>query len=163
MSMSVNPNWRAQYERVHRWHGRLSERRRPGDDAQTHELRRLDFARAFFIECFHLADWLAKDSSVRIGESEINRLVQRSEWLKVSQHITNDSKHAVMKSERPAKRDGVLLLENGDHLLLKNGQHLRLEGIVITLSDGREVPIEQVATECLVEWDRILRQIGAIS
>jgi len=82
-----DPTWREQYNRMKRWHTRLSESTAVDD-------RRSDDFHAFFICCFHLKDWLRADSSVGDGiRDAVAGFVDRNLWLRLCADLANGSKH----------------------------------------------------------------------
>ncbi len=54
-----NERWVEQYRRVHRWYERLKQ---PMPASRSGPLAPLDYYYAFFLNCYHLQDWLGKDT-----------------------------------------------------------------------------------------------------
>jgi len=79
--------WREQYDRMMRWHARLSESTSVDD-------RRVDEFYAFFTCSFHLKDWLTADLPAASGiEADVEAFVNGRLWLKLCADIANGSKH----------------------------------------------------------------------
>jgi len=156
-----HPSWREQYKRVKRWRPRLSEPRRHEESEEEHELRLGDDVRAFFIECYHLVDWLVNDPAVRLPRKEGDRLVHESNWLRRCKDVCDGSKHMIVKKGRVTLVGGepiedeasdVILDEAGEAIL---NERMTEVGTVEGTWEAREM-----ADACISEWQRILRRIG---
>jgi len=80
--------WVEQFERVHRWHKKVKQIRR--NQASTTE-DDLDILFAFFLNCYHLYDWL-KHSKV-LAVEVLNKFFRQNEMMKICHDICVGSKH----------------------------------------------------------------------
>jgi len=87
-----NPRYLEQWNRVMRWHSRLQNFNSFNHSVNSEEP--LDYTYAFFLNCFHLKNWLIKDYPER--KSEIEALYDKkagSIYLKICADIANANKH----------------------------------------------------------------------
>jgi hypothetical protein len=157
------PTWRDQYDRMTRWRLRLSEPRRADESEADYEARFGDFVRTFFIESYHLVDWLANDPAVPLGRAGVERLAN-VDWLRRCKSICDGSKHLVSKKGCVTLVTRALELEQGGRLLLEDGP-----GVLLLEESFADVETQegtwdaiQAADSCVSEWERILREVGLL-
>lgn len=80
-------NWKEQYERVLRWHERVKE----FDNVDCPSQGDLDYLLAFFMNCYHLKDWLEAGSVV--SSKELEHLFNTDQYLCICRTICNGVKH----------------------------------------------------------------------
>ncbi len=101
------PKWNEQWERVERWYHRFQET----DQGRVHD-RPSDFYQdevyAFFVNCFHLKDWLKNDPASCSVASDVEQFVANSFNLRLCADLCHGSKHLVLTSPRvdPATQIG---------------------------------------------------------
>jgi len=78
--------WEAQYRRLLRWH----ERVRNTVEGEPTE-GQVDFMLAFFMNCYHLRDWL--ESSGAAASDDLQKLFDNDVNLSLCRDICNGSKH----------------------------------------------------------------------
>lgn len=88
-----------QFLRVERWFTRLQNavvahpQVRPIDEDYY-----LDDLYSFFVNCYHLKDWIEKDEAIICTKSEIESFLAKNDYLKLCANLCNSSKHLVLKS-----------------------------------------------------------------
>jgi hypothetical protein len=89
--------WPEQWARVQRWHKRLDRfRAAPPAKGDPSEPEALDQALAFFMNCYHLADWLEKDR--QDPHPGATNFVHQTEVLRVCRDLCNGIKHCVLEA-----------------------------------------------------------------
>ena len=137
-----------QWQRIHRWHGRLllAMEALPSTDARQ-QAEVDDMAMAFFMHCYHLKDWLIE--ALLVNKAKIRKeFVHLHPAIQVCRDLANGAKHLSLRqpslgethSPRP-----TLLWEAGY-------PHVKLAQHAWTLAD--------LAQECLSLWQGYLKGLG---
>ena len=100
--MDSSSKYLEQFDRVKRWYQRfvtIDEGRQhslPSDNYQ-------DEVYAFFLNCYHLKDWIKNDESIGVAEAEVEDFINNNNDLKLCGDICNNNKHLTLDSppERP--------------------------------------------------------------
>jgi hypothetical protein len=145
-----------------------------------------DLAKRFFLECYHLKDWLKK--SDKIPSTEIERCVSGSQHLSLAADISNSLKHAglskpprsglpfvafnteltvrIPASAAPGQSLGDLKFSrnprDGDTLKLVRGDFARFGAgavAIVTFGERRWNCLE-LARDCVREWNGLLAHWG---
>ncbi len=144
-----------QLRRVERWFQRLAEI----DQGKIHD-RPSDFYKdevyAFFMNCYHLKDWIISDDELNFPEKKnlTERFINHNHHLSVCADICNSLKHLKLSS-RP--RSGSEPKFAGAHYGLElGGQQPRIKAkYVVETADGPMDAFE-LATRCLDAWRSFL-------
>ena len=94
-----------QYYRLKRWYKRLEKIQNKLSKVHIGNIVRLnvddieDEFTAFFIYCYHLKDWILRDSSSRLREN-VEGYINSNECLRICADICNRSKHFVLTRPR---------------------------------------------------------------
>ena len=152
--------WRDQYERMKRFRARASEPM-SGSARETYNQRVVDDLAAFFVFCYHLKDWLKKDSVYPVPSQEVEDFVSQSEELSLCGDLANASKHAVLRGDsvrsdpNPNVQGGSVSSDLGP---------LKFEGswFEVVTSKGEEHDALNLADRCLCEWEEFLKKNGLI-
>jgi hypothetical protein len=99
MSEHESVRWMEQYERVWRWLDRLADT----DIGRLHDSvsdSYQDEVYAYFLNCYHLKDWLKNDPASAEAVSDIEAFVSRSPSLSVCADLANGSKHLTLTRHR---------------------------------------------------------------
>ncbi len=149
--------WQGQYDRLLRWHQRISEY--PVTKPSSPEADEyLDFVLAFFLNCYSLRDWLSKSGAAT--KVDLDDLFRRNFDLQLCRDICNGSKH--LKADRNPSVDGdpsivreVVpdpyygeLAYPGPRLVVVTGDHQR--------------DILELAKSCVDAWRNFLQGRGLI-
>jgi hypothetical protein len=142
----------------------------------------LDRAKDFFNQCYHLKDWLKKDSRIKHPQ-EIEDMITNSKALSLAADICNSFKHAGL--EKPPRSGMYINQINMDYSLdISNlsgpgsikvigtpsvGDTIRIRNYISTekkkpkatakLSltvSGQKYDAIDIATQCIEEWDLFL-------
>lgn len=149
--------YQEQYDRIKRWYDRFTalDQGRPHDVPSDNYV---DDVYAFFMNCYHLKDWIRHDSAVPPAvQQSVEGYINSNRFLKLCADICNSLKHLTVTSHRsgesPAfgKKDYSLALGGGPPTI-------RLKYQV----DATGGPIDafQLATECVGAWDAFLAENG---
>ena len=107
--MESTGRWQEQWKRVLRYHARLIERSVSPSGTQSIETL-VDDAYAFFLNCYHLKDWLKRDPSFSAASADkIEAHVTDNQALALAGDIANASKHlklSRLRADHPVSRIG---------------------------------------------------------
>jgi hypothetical protein len=149
--------YREQYDRMKRWYDRFVtlDQGRPHDVPSDNYL---DEIYAFFMNCYHLKDWIKNDGTVATTvQQAVEAHINSSRPLKLCADICNSLKHLRLTSSRsgesPAfgkKRFGLAFGTAPTSINLK---------YEVNTTTG---PIDafQLATDCIDAWDAFLTANG---
>ena len=108
-----------------------------------------DLVYAFFLNCYHLKDWIKHDPDLSpIGDVE--NFINTNRELRLCADICNSNKH--FKITRPRSSDSP---EVGTFQLIGTPQKVVLRFEIMTTSGP--VDTFEVATKCVKAWSRYLR------
>src|SRR5262245_63804391 len=96
--------WQDQYDRMSRWHQRISKPRRV-------DFNLIDDCDAFFANAFHLKDWLQADTTLPREIREVRKrgkerstvvedYLEGNLWLRLCADLANGSKHMVLTKRK---------------------------------------------------------------
>lgn len=148
--------WRGQYERTLRWYQRVCEY--PATEPSSPQADEyLDYALAFYLNCFSLRDWLA-NSGVATRE-ELNTLFESNSDLGICRDICNGAKHFEIRD--PSVDAQLSIVRNvvadpyfgrsaypGKRLIIYAGDHER--------------DLRTLATNCVDAWRVFLANKGLL-
>ncbi|MDD3086105.1 MAG: hypothetical protein PHD80_03335 [Candidatus ainarchaeum sp.] len=115
----------------------------------------VDGSENFFNQCYHLKDWIKKDSSISLSEN-IEDFINKSESLSLCADYCNSFKHGGLDKN---PRSGKEIEKVNTHINLD----LTPTGFVassrseITIS-GKKYDAFLLATDCIKEWDDFLKR-----
>lgn len=149
--------YREQYERMKRWYSRFAQT----DAGRRHDAACSDFyadeVYAFFLNCYHLKDWIKSDSSVPpLVQEAVEQHVNSSRPLRLCADICNSLKH--LRVLRPP-RSGEDPRFRGKHFRVNitTGASVSISAkYVIDTSNGTEDAF-QLADACVRDWETFLR------
>jgi hypothetical protein len=148
--MAEKSKYLEQFERVERWYQRFKEI----NDGKLHD-RYTEYYKdevyAFFINCFHLKDWIKYDKSVGNANNIVEEFVKNNTDLNLCRDICHGIKHLELKNPKSGK----------DPKFGKRDYAINSAGIInikytINLKDG---PIDafELATRCLKVWEEFIQ------
>ena len=153
----MSAQYSEQYDRMKRWFNRFVAL----DQGRLHDVpsdNYLDDIYAFFMNCYHLKDWIKHDGTVAPAvQQSVEHHINLSHPLKLCADICNSLKHLRLTSSRsgenPAfgKKHFSLALGTGPATI-----NLKCE---IDTSAGA-IDAFQLATECVSAWDTFLSENG---
>jgi hypothetical protein len=136
-----------QTKRVMRWYSRICELDRGERHGTSHEMDADEFL-VFFIFCYHLKDWVIKETN--IPKREIENFINRTQSLNICADIANGTKHFGLTRDPRSGEDFRLrayATVNGDKVGV---------GLLITLEDETQIKAIDLAKDCIKNWDAFL-------
>lgn len=147
-----------QYERVKRWYTRLKNVTDGVDHSREHNFPSeyyQDDVLAFFINCYHLKDWIINDNSAKISSKDVEDFVSQSEFLRVCGDVCNGSKHLTLTTPRADKNTKL----GGRNFFLSLGGVIPiLRARYKVLSGNKEYDAFSLATKCMEDWERFMKK-----
>ncbi len=132
---------------MQRWHQRiaptLAAPPRPRSPAEGDAA---DDVFAFFMNCYHLKDWLKNDQADPHPEAE--KFVNDTEVLRVCRDLCNGLKHAVLDEHR--RTTSYPMMTTTASVMYDTGEPT--VRWLIVLDDGDERDMSTVADECIEAW-----------
>jgi hypothetical protein len=141
-------NYQDQWERTKRWFERIKEI----ENGQREELnlpRFKDEYMAFFINCYHLADYIEKDDNLNISGNAIYNHIRSSQELKICKDVANASKHLKLNSCAETTQNTDLAEGIDVELNLPSGE--ASISYKIEMQNG-EKDAFSVAQDCISDW-----------
>ena len=149
-----------QFERMKRWYERIKKI----DQGEPHDLSYInlspdyyyDEVYAFFMNCYHLKDWIKNDDTVKLLKEDVEDFIKRHECMRLCADICNSIKH--LNLTRPPKSGQVpkfgsrvlsLSLEEGSEPII--GVKFSIEAKTGTI-DAFEL-----ASECVRKWGEFIK------
>ena len=150
-------SYREQYDRIRRWYDRFValDQGRPHDVASDNYL---DEIYAFFMNCYHLKDWIKHDSTVAASvQQSVEAHINSNRALRLCADICNSLKHFRLTSSRSGESPAFGNKQFG--LALGHGPPTIKLAYEVDTTSG---PIDafQLATECVDAWDTFLAANG---
>ncbi len=152
-------------------------------------LAAMDAAKTFFTECYHLKDWLKKDSRIKRPQ-DVEDFISQSQTLSLAADLCNSLKHAGLDKnprsgmnldrinmahsldipvDTPASGEVgyIKMVKNpsdGDTItisrsLTSRSRPVATAAVVLTVS-GKQHKALDVATQCIKDWDSFLETQG---
>jgi hypothetical protein len=158
--MSEAPLWEEQWKRVGRWFERFSNTARGRDHDRESDAYQ-DEAYAFFLNSFHLKDWLKNDPASSVAASDVEAFISRSPSLRLCADLANGSKHLTLT--RPRVDAKTRVGRRDFSLVLGGGRLPRIAAKYEVEAAGKKRDAFKLATECMHEWTSYLEAKGLLS
>jgi hypothetical protein len=147
------PKYIEQYQRMKRWYKRFKEINDGGGHRMSSNNYK-DEVYAFFINCYHLKDWLKNDTDFILNDTEIEDFVRSNYYLEICGDICNGIKH--MNLTRPKIGKGAKM-GSSRYALVVGGEEGPLINIKYSINvDGASCIAFDVATEAINAWEKFL-------
>lgn len=150
--MSSSSKYLEQFERVKRWY----ERFRKIDEGRQHDLSSdcyQDEVYAFFLNCYHLKDWIKNDATVNLPKKKVEDFINQNDCMKICADICNGLKHLRLTSPRSSQepRFGKRKFE------LELGKSEPVISVKYSIDTSSE-PVDafELATKCLQAWGKFI-------
>ena len=154
-----------QFLRVERWFSRLLDDAlsRPKTQQITEEYFQDDLY-SFFINCYHLKDWIEKDNSIACTKSDTESFLAKNEYLKLCADLCNSSKHLVLNTKgrsQKSPRVGVPEIYTSvaiDPKAVKADSSLLQTRFLfyVETDDHEYIDALELASECINAWANFL-------
>jgi len=144
-----------QFERVKRWYVGF-EKIDQGKAHHAHSDYYQDDVYAFFLNCYHLKDWIKNDHTVPGPvRGKVEDFINKSDCLKICADICNALKHLELK--RPPRGGKTPdWIGRKFQLLLGGGQPTL--GVKYSLMTGKgPKDAFELAEECVREWEQFIK------
>jgi hypothetical protein len=157
--MSSKPKYLEQWERVNRWYSRfrmINAGRMHDQSSENYQ----DDVYAFFLNCYHLKDWIKNDPSVGAAAGKVEAFVASSVELKLCGDICNSIKHLVLRVTKSggAPRFGPRHFK----LDLGSGPPAIAVSYEIQTATG-PVDAFELATKCIRAWESFIESNITVS
>ena len=150
--METKQKYIEQWERVIRWHERLKET--SSLDAQSIPTDRFqDDIFAFFLNCYHLKDWIKHDPSAAHMKDQVEAYINSSEALSLCADLCNGLKHLTLDSSR-SKQDPQFDSKIYRMAYTDNTPGLSLGYLIVTSKHSYDA--FSLAGVCLMDWETFL-------
>jgi hypothetical protein len=151
--MASGASWRAQYDRMKRWHSRIQA-------ATAVDDLYVDSVYAFFIFCYHLKDWLQADPAVpeKVGQAA-EQMISGAFHMSLCADLANGLKH-VSVTRRPRLSGPVSFSTQAPAPEFSQDPNDYL-GVLPTIhgADGEFIaPAPEIVDLCVNAWETFLRQ-----
>lgn len=156
-----------QFDRIKRWYSRLKNlediKKFPTKEESLHVRNEyLDIAYAFFMNCYHMSDWIAKNRTGIKTMEDPFLYAKNSNYIKFSYDICIASKH--LKINR-AIVDKDISLERVFHQGAGSAKKsIRNMEYVAKYKDClgniHSMKLIDIATNCISEWERFFKDEG---
>jgi hypothetical protein len=146
-----------QFDRLRRWYQRLVPPGEGSAQPETIDSYRDDFY-AFFVNCYHLKDWIKNDPSVPHLKGEVESFINRTESLSICADICNGLKHLKINGSRGGHNPRIHP-EPHSRWEIGTDPNKRGIGFVISTESG-EYDALQLAFDCMMNWEFFLAQNG---
>lgn len=150
--MSSSSKYLKQFKRVKRWYQRfviINQGRQHDFPSDYYQ----DEVYAFFLNCYHLKDWIKNDKSVGAAAAKVEEFINNNKELSVCADICNGIKHLRLTSTRSGQ----------DPRWGPQKFNVQLGGPETTISvkysiDTSSGPVDafELATRCLQAWENFI-------
>ncbi len=152
----MNPcKYREQYERMKRWYARFSviDQGRLHDVTSDHYE---DDVYAFFLNCYHLKDWIKNDPAVGVAAQQgVEGFINSSRSLKLCADICNAHKHLRLTSSRSGEHPGFGKKHVSLTLAVGSPPAISVKYEIDTATGP--VDAFTLATDCVKDWESFIQ------
>lgn len=149
--MAISKKWVEQFDRVKRYYERFKQINE-GEGTSRNSAYYEDDVYSFFINCYHLKDWIENDPAVAIKKQEVENYINTNPALQICADMCNGAKHlsrvpSQIRSGKPRSID-----YKAYSLSLGAGPaQLRIKFFV----DDQDA--FKIATECMQKWEDFIK------
>lgn len=151
-NMADNPTYLQQWQRVIRWYGRfkdISERKHISQVSLHDE----DDVFAFFMNCYHLKDWIKNDPSANQMRGRVEGFVNKSTSLSICADLCNGLKHLTLDKSRSGQNPRFG--EKTQRVYYDQTPIVVCQGYTIVAGDNT-LDAFDVAWQCMMDWHRFI-------
>jgi hypothetical protein len=146
------PAYLQQWERVIRWYGRfkeISERKNISQSSSSDE----DDVFAFFLNCYHLKDWIKNDPSANQMTDKVESFINKSPSLSICADLCNGLKHLTLDKSRSGKNPRFG--EKTQRVYYHQAPIVVCQGYTI-VAGTKTFDAFDVAWQCMTDWHRFI-------
>lgn len=152
--MKYKKPYQEQFNRVKRLRNSIEQFAAATDDNFENAI---DAFTSFFIQCYHLRDWLIKSS---FDQLSVDNFIARNTWLSLCRDLANKQKHQKIDRYKP-QNDFVdfglgistPISRHYDYFIHKEPRF----GIDVW-GFGMPIDVMEVADKCVSEWEKLISQ-----
>lgn len=146
-----------QFERMKRWYERIKQI----DQGRPHNLPSdyyQDEVYAFFINCYHLKDWIKNDDTVEsITKEKVEQFINQNVCMCVCADICNGIKHLKLKPTKPHRSDEDPKFGGRKFLLNLGGGPKPIIKVKFSIkTKTRTIDAFELASECVRKWGEFI-------
>jgi hypothetical protein len=154
------PEWHEQYGRMMRWFKKFERISKAGKIVDTVDA--LDVIYAFFQNCYHLKDWVAKDASlptsIRLG---VDRAISENNSMIICDCLANGTKHKELSMTRRRKAINSIVFRPKIELTIVADHPEKSKGYYawnLVINDNEmEIKGIDLARNCIIFWSTYLK------
>jgi len=113
-----------------------------------------DATENFFNQCYHLKDWIKRDSSINLS-TDLEKYINNSQHLSIAADYCNNFKRAGLDNTSRLKKNIENLSTHVKFDLTKNG-FIASSKLEVTI-DGEKYNSLDLAKNCIKEWNIFLK------
>jgi hypothetical protein len=154
--MNNKTKWFEQYNRILRWYAKFKSINNGIEHNRSSECYK-DEIYAFFINCYHLKDWIKNDRSLKITNIKkiVEKFIDESTSMTICRDICNGLKHLNSTHKKASKDTRFGPCHHNLNLL---GQINPIYSAKYTIiSRGKNFDAFSLATSCINEWKAFIR------
>ncbi len=162
-----------QFERIKRWKTRIDAFRYSNSN-EDEIPSQLDFICAFFVNCYHLRDFLTY--SKVISDEIVKNFIDANIEMQICRDICNESKHCSLtnpsigvidpktKKKKAIGFSSVILRKEYDPFqeILKQSNPIKKIKYVV-MANGENFDLFELADKCVMLWENFLRENGCLN
>jgi len=138
------PSFKEQYERVKRYLKRIQSEEQSTTDY-------MDDLYSYFVNCYHLKDWIKNDPSTGLSHREVENFVNSKLSLQICADLANRTKHLVLAEH--IRKDAEITNRS---VTIDLGKGKTIHENIITLQDGSKHVAENIAQQALDDWTQFI-------
>lgn len=144
--------YQEQLDRINRLNEDLQRFSKAGDDNFE---TALDAFASFFIQCYHLRDWLAKS---RYDRRDVDNFVSKSPWLSLCRDLANKQKHGDIDRYEPQNHLVEHRVGAVETPIIKYyDPNRKSERYGVDVEEfGTMIDVIDLADKCVKEWNKFL-------
>ncbi len=141
-----------QFKRVQRWYQRVNNIAQGKVHNKSSDYLK-DEVLAFFINCFHLKDWIRNDDSIpQKVRNQVENFVKASPELTLCRELCHSTKHLKLTNKQLSERK-----LNRQDIKLKLGSGSPMITMYFWIeTDNEECRADELAKECVDQWINFL-------
>ncbi|MCS7365552.1 MAG: hypothetical protein NDF54_08960 [archaeon GB-1867-035] len=152
--MNHKQKYQEQLERLCRWYKRF-ELINQGVPHMCSSDYYIDDIYAFFLNCYHLKDWIINDDGIQINKNMVEHFINQNYCMKVCADICNGIKHLKLSRSRSGKQPEF---ESKHFNLTINGKTFPIIAVKLHVETEKgKIDAFELAKECLEKWKDFIK------
>lgn len=161
--MTNKGNYQEQFERMMRWYRRFEDiklrRYKPfPDELDPQEVffQVSDEIYAFFLNCYHLKDWIKNDDTVsQTAKKHVAKFIDDNECLRICADICNSIKH--LKLDKKHRNSEDVALESALWISVGTAsKFIHIKPTITNLTTQVEQDAFTLASDCVQKWQEFI-------